>query len=376
MWLLIVYGLFSFPYRIVVVATIVLVLWSSPKYLTIGAVIAVVAGVAWILWPILKGIGYLLTSPQLLGRRARAIAIAGGAVLLVGGFVAAVPMPAAGYASGTVEPFAAEPIRPTEEGFVQTVHVRAGDFVNVGDPLVTLHNAEIMANLGAAQAQLLGAQADVDASIAGPLFSRVQAEARLKQAESNLMRAQERADSLVVRATTTGRVVLAPGTGTDLDHLLGQFIQKGTLLGTVATMDQLIVRCVVADRDRGYIFRAGMGNEPRGAEASVRVRGSAGDVVDGQVIRASQSGSRRVTEESLTTAAGGEVIVDPNDPKKETTVSPQWLVEVSPRATSQQQMESWKPGLRARVRFAVHPEPLARQWWRRFSQYLQDKASV
>src|SRR5204862_3624227 len=75
LWLLIVYGLLSFPYRLLVVGTIVIILWSSPKYLTIGAVIAVVAGAAWIVWPILKGIGYLLTSPQLLGRRARALAM-------------------------------------------------------------------------------------------------------------------------------------------------------------------------------------------------------------------------------------------------------------------------------------------------------------
>jgi putative peptide zinc metalloprotease protein len=376
LWLLIVFGLLSFPYRILVVATIVLVLWSSPKYLTIGAVIAVVAGTAWIVWPVLKGIGYLLTSPRLLGRRTRAIAIVGGAVLVVGGLIVAAPMPAGGYASGTVEPMIAEPIRPTEEGFVQAVHARPGDLVNVGDPILTMRNAEIMANLGAAQADLRGAQADVDASISGPMANRVQAEARLKQTEMNLARARSRAEALVVRAKTTGHLVLAPGAGTELDHLIGQFVQKGTLLGTVATTDRLIVRCVVADRDRGYIFRGGMGNEPRGVEASIRVRGRAGEVVEGRVIHASQSGSRRVTEESLTAAAGGEVVMDPNDPKKETTVAPQWQVEVSPLEVTREQLGAWRPGLRARVRFAVDPEPLAQQWWRRLRQYLQDKASV
>jgi len=39
-------------------------------------------------------------------------------------------------------------------------------------------------------------------------------------------------------------------------------------------------------------------------------------------------------------------------------------------------LEGWKPGLRARVRFAVDPEPLAVQWWRRLRQYLEDKGSV
>jgi putative peptide zinc metalloprotease protein len=376
LWLLIVYGLLSFPYRLLVVATIVTVLWSSPKYLTIGAVIAVVAGAAWIVWPILKGIGYLLTSPQLLGRRARALAMTGAAVVIVGLLIGATPMPAGGYAIGTVEPLIAESIRPTEEGFVQTVHVRAGDFVNVGDPIITLYNAEVIGSLAAAEAIVEQARADVDASIGGPGIYRVQAETHLKQVEINLSRARERAESLVLRAKATGRVVGAAGIGTDIDHLIGQFVQKGMLIGTVATTDQLLVRCVVADRDRGYIFRGTMGDEFRGVDASVRVRGRSWEEVGAKVVRASLAGSRRVTGEALTTAAGGDVIVDPNDPKKETTVAPQWVVEVAPQDISKESIEAWKPGLRARVRFGIAPEPLAKQWWRRLQQYLEDKATV
>ncbi len=245
------YGVLSFPYRLLVVATIVLALWSSPKYLTIGAVIAVVAGAAWIVWPILKGIGYLLTSPQLLGRRARSIAMVGGAVLLVGILIGLTPMPAGGYAIGTVEPLVADSIRPAEDGFVQVVHVRAGDFVNAGDPIMTLYNAEVTGNLAAAEAQVDGARADLDASIGGPMPARVQAETHLKQLEGNLARARERADSLVLRAKVSGQMVQAVGAGTELDRIMGQFVQKGTLVGTVATTDQLIIRCVVADRDQG-----------------------------------------------------------------------------------------------------------------------------
>jgi putative peptide zinc metalloprotease protein len=376
LWLLIVYGVLSFPYRIMVVSTIVLVLWSSPKYLTIGAVIAVVAGVSWILWPILKGIGYLLTSPQLLGRRARSIAMVGGTALVMAILIGLMPMPAGGYAIGTIEPKVAESIRPSEDGFVKTVHVRPGDFVNVGDPIVTLYNAEVTGNLATAEAQVEGARAEVDAAIGGPMPARVQAETHLRQLEGNLARARERSESLVLRARVSGQMVPAAGAGTQLDRLTGQFVQKGTMLGTVATTDQLIVRCVVADRDHGYIFRGKIGDEVNGVGASVRVRGRAWDKVEGQVLRDTPAGSRKVAGEALTTAAGGDVLVDPADPKKETTVAPQWVVEVGPQDITKEQIEAWKPGLRARVRFSAAPEPLLQQWWRDLRQYLDDKAEV
>ncbi len=108
----------------------------------------------------------------------------------------------------------------------------------------------------------------------------------------------------------------------------------------------------------------------------MRVRGRAWDKVEGQVTRAAPAGSRKVAGEALTTAAGGEVLVDPSDPKKETTVAPQWVVEVAPLGITKEQIEAWKPGLRARVRFSAAPEPLLQQWWRDLRQYLDDKASV
>jgi putative peptide zinc metalloprotease protein len=375
LWLLILYGLFSFPYRILVMVMIVLVLWSSPKYLTIGAAIAVVAGASWIVWPTLKGVGYLLTSPQLLGRRTRAVAMVAAACVVIGALLGITPMPAAGYATGTLEPVVAQPVRPQEEGFIKLVHVRPGDHVRIGDPLYTLHNAEVVGKLGEAEAELEQARADLDGCIGGPMSFRMQAEARVRQMETAVARMRERADSLVVRATVEGRIVPPPAES-DLDHLTGQFVQKGMLLGTVESIDRLMVRCVVADRDRGYVFRGRMGDELTGARASIRVQGHAGTVIDGRVVRAAQSGSRRVTGEALTTAAGGEVIIDPNDPKKETTIAPQWMVEVEPIEASAADMEEWRPGMRARVRFGVDSEPLGVQWWRKLRQYLEDKASV
>jgi putative peptide zinc metalloprotease protein len=354
---------------------IVLVLWSNPKYLTLGAVLAVIAGAMWVIWPFLKSIGFVLTSPALMGRRVRAVTICLVFSATLIGVLGLIPMPAAGYATGTVEPRIIEPLRPLEDGFIQIVHVRPGDFVNKGDPIFTMYNAEIMADVESSRALVDGAQTQVDALIGGDQTDRVLAESRLRQLQRALAHAEDRAASLVVRAKAAGHVVPAAGLGPDMDRLLGGFFSRGSLLATVASTDDLIVRCVVPDREAGYIFRGNIDDAVEGVEASIRVHGRAGDEIDAKVERHAPAGSRQITAESLTNIAGGEVIADPNDPHKATVV-PHWLVEVSPQAAQPELLKGWKPGLRARVRFGVASEPLLEQWLRRARQYLADKAEA
>lgn len=375
-WLLLGFGTLSWPYRMFVVTSIVLVLWTNPDYLTLGAVLAVVAGACWLVWPLLKSIGYLLTDPALMGRRTRALTVTSVFVASVIALLGLIPMPAAGYATGTIEPVTLEPVRPAEDGFVQAVHIRAGDQLNPGDPIVTLYNAEVMAQLEAARATYENAQAEVDASMSGVVAERLLAETRLQQAERSLLRAQERAESLILRARTAGRIVPAAGLGVDMDRLTGAFFTKGSLLGTVATTDQLLVRCIVPDRDEGYIFRGRVGDTVEGVQASVRVKGRAGDEIPAKLLRNAPAGSRRVASASLTNKAGGEVIADPTDPDSGTTVAPHWVVEVAPETSDTHALSGWKPGLRARVRFGVEPEPLLTQWLRRVRQFVADKAEA
>jgi putative peptide zinc metalloprotease protein len=375
-WILLLFGLLSWPYRMLIVFGIVMILWSDQRYLTLGAVIAVVGVAMWFVWPLLKSIGYLLTSPALIGRRTRAVTVT---VALFGGIFALIgliPMPAAGYATGTIEPQVIEPLRPAEDGFIEQVHVRPGERVRKGDPIITLYNGEIMAQLAAARASVEGARVELDASMGSTHTNRVLAESRLRQLELALARAEERAEALIIRAGADGYVVPAVGLGTDMDRLVGGFFTKGSLLGVVASTDRLLVRCIVPDRDEGYIFRGRLGDEIEGVQASVRVRGRAGDEISAVVTRHAPAGSRRIASESLTNRAGGEIVLDPSDPEGGSTVAPHWLVEVEPRLGPDDDISAWRPGLRARVRFGVPPEPLLTQWWRWFRQYVSDRTEA
>ncbi len=368
-WLLLVYWACSTPYRLLITAGIVIMLWNDKRYLTLGSVIAVVAASMWLVWPCLKGISYLVTSPALLGRRSRAVSISVAAIASVALFVGLIPLPAPTYSMGTLEPQAAAPVRPQQDGFVDQLLVAEGQSVHAGDPLIVLRNGDVMAELAKAKADLDRANAVSDGASGKPGVEQSIAQIRLGQAEDALERAQTKADSLVLRAGTDGKVIPPPESGTRLVDLSGRFIQRGTLLALIATTDQMVVRCLVSDRDQAYIF----GDRPfQQMNASFRVRGNAGDVTQGRITRAAPTASTQVQQASLTTAAGGDLALDPRDPEHHTSVNPQFMVELTP--VSQQPV--WQAGLRARVRFETPAQPLAISLWRKLNQYLGEKAKA
>lgn len=366
---LLVYAALSWPYRLTVLVSIVLVLWSSPRYLTLGLVLAVVTGLAWGVYPLLKGTWFLLTSPRLLGRRARAIGVIGGTLAGVLLFAGLVPMPAAGYASGTVEPVVNEPIRAGEDGFVNEVLVRPGQAVKKGDVLIRMRNEEVDAEVIVTRADLARAQAQADAAASDSPTRQMLARTAVAQAESRVQHALERRDALTIISQVDGRVAEPAGDG--LDMLPGRFVRRGSQLGSVVSTDQLIVRCLVPNEEQGYVFGTAAGTESTsGVKASVRVRGRSWTKVPARVTRVAAAGSNLLDRKQLGSDAGGDVMLDPNDPQRRQTLGAQFVVELTPI----KQPEGWQPGLRARVRLSVAPSPLLKQGWRWFQQFLSERA--
>ncbi len=375
-WTLVAYAALSLPYRLVVAGSIVWLLWSSETFLTLGVVLAFVAACAFLVWPVLRGVHYLLASPRLLGRRARAMA---ACTLLIGGVAALlglVPMPTAVYAPGVVRAEAEEPVRCAEGGFVVGAHARVGDAVRAGDPIVTLRNPDLEAELAVAKAALLQAEASLDeASTRGPTAREV-ALRGLDAARADLGRAQARVGALVLTATIAGTITPAPdSTDLDLDALEGRYVERGTLLAIVATTDRLIVRGVVSDSDQAYAFPTGVDLTAARARVrpAVRIRGEAGRVTGAEIIRFPPSGTRRLESAALAATAGGDVSIDPTGADSLTALSAQFAFDAAPRPGAH---ESWRLGRRARIRLGLPSEPLMAQWWRRAVQVFSRPAGA
>lgn len=389
-WLLLGYHLLATPYRLFITIGIVLFLWRDDQYLTIGALIAIIAGCLWLVWPMMKMVNHLFTAPMLLGRRARALGITGCIVLGLVVILGVIPVPYPSYAMGVLEPRQLEPIRAAEDGFVERVEIKVNQVIKPGDVLVQLHNPVLEAELERAKATVDKARIISNSAAALGPAEQTAAAARLSSAEQSLERTLARKEALTIRAGIGGVVAPSHERMMRPNELLGRFVSKGTLLGTITTCDDLVVRTLVADKERAYIFGSGPIND---VEVSFRVRGDAGRVIQASIARAVPAASHEATQRSLTTQAGGEILLDPRDAQQKTMLLPQFLVELTPKLEDQHaevkaqhdgtgelvrhdHVYGWQPGLRARVRFETPARPLAWQWWRSFSQYMSDKTGA
>ncbi len=361
-WLLLTYFLLSFPYRLFV--TFSLILLVSSQYLALGTVLAVSAAAAWVVWPVLKALAYLAAEPRLMGRRGRAVAVSAGALALAVVVLGVIPFPAAGYGSGTVEPTEKSPVRAEDDGFITEVLAHAGDRVVKGQLIAALRNPEAVAERDGAAARERKAMAELDeATVKDPASVEV-ARRALEKARADLQRAQRRVDALSVVAPISGVLMPADGTAIDLNNSVGRFVARGALIAQVGSTDRLEVRAMVSDLDHAYVFRAGA--RPEDVHATFRLRGLSGTESAAEVVRVGPSGTRTVSSEALSTHGGGDVAIDPTDPKAQRTLHAQFVVVVRTDDAPPTMM----PGQWARVRLGIAPEPLLVQAWRRTLQYF------
>jgi len=367
-WLMLGYALLSYPYRFIVLATIIWVLWTQPAYFGLGVILAIVAACLWLVWPALKSLSYLLWSSRLMGRRTRALLVVGVTLVAVATLIGLVPFPAPAYATAVVYPRAYQTVRPNEDGFIDRVLVRVGDRVEVGQPLLQMSNPDLQSELARMQAAYDRAIATADSAPSGPTGDLYIADLIVAQARRDVERSQARIDSLTVRAGVAGKVTALPGESADLEALTGRFVTKGGAAFAIADTDAPRFRALVADREYGRAFAE------RAPEIHVRVRGDAGREIPATVERVEPVASTQIFEAALTAPAGGEILMDPSDESGSRSLRPHFLVDLTPHLDADAPMPL--PGQRARVRFDAAREPLLHQWIRRVRQSLSDRSGL
>lgn len=370
LWLML-YGLLSTPYRIFIALSIVLLV--SQRFLTLGIVIAIGTATIMLVWPVLKGIWYLLSSPNLIGRRFRAGAIVTGVIGAVVFGLGFVPAPAGEITPATVEADEREVLRAPEESFIERYLVGPDEEVAVGDAIVLLRNYPLEAQVEELRAiermtesQLLAAETE------SPLLAQA-AQKKLSVVRRRLADAERRLASLTIRAGIAGRFVPGGGVTGSLERYEGIYIERGSVLGSVASLDGLVLRAYVSDREHAYLFR---GQDASETPASVRLRGRAEYELPARVLRTSPVASREVGTESVTTLSGGEIEVTQGADGRTRTLSPIFEVELEP-IDSERWAEAGgiRAGARGRVRFSAPDEPLGVQWWRRLQRYVSSRYS-
>ncbi|HMR33661.1 MAG TPA: site-2 protease family protein [Geminicoccaceae bacterium] len=244
----VLYGVAAFAYRLAI--TLVIALYLSTKAFLLGALLAIVAIGTAVVLPMLRGLRYLLISPDLRQTRGRAIAVVTLLALVVAGSAFAVPAPYATIVEGVVWMPENGLVRAGTGGAVGRVVATPGGTVQPGDPLVELEDPLLDARIASLAAQQREVQLRLEAAKVSDMVSAEMYRQQLAHVGAALDQERRRKADLVVRAGASGRFVLPKA-----QDLPGHIVERGAVLGYIVNSERPMVRALASQDDIDLILR-------------------------------------------------------------------------------------------------------------------------
>ena len=357
------YCVTSSVYRIFVgFAIIILLTYQLPEQAKIiGVLMGLGALVTFLFVPVFKVVKYLAIEPELNRKRGRAtafsLAVAAAVVVLVG----AIPFWVNIDAPAIVEPAEGfkKVLHTREDGFVQEIKAKDGDWLKAGDPILVLRNDVLEAEINQMRAKLEGANAQVQQAINEPSVRRYHEISRASVADRLALLEQRKAD-LTLRAPIEGELV-AP----QLKDLDGRYLPRGQELATVQRSDVLAARVVLTQEDVEPVVAQAL---PR---TEVRMVSDVDTFLTATSVRLLPNSTEYLPSAALSQAGGEDIATDPRDPSGAKPQQQQFEVVV----TVDNPDGRFAPGQKAFVRFKLDKRPLIWQWGRRFWQLIQTNST-
>jgi len=168
--------------------------------------------------------------------------------------------------------------------------------------------------------------------------------------EATLARLEDEQARLAVRPLSGGQLMLDQAV-----DLPGRFVHSGDVLGHVVGRHVPLVKVIVPQDQVEWVRSATR-------EVQVRLPQDSGEVLAGRLVRAVPKASNELPSAALGQGMGGNVVVDPHEPKG--TRSLDTVFEFDVEVVGLQQREPLLLGSRAYVSFEHAPEPIGRRWLR------------
>lgn len=352
------WGVMSFVYRIMVVVAIIFYL--AGRLFSVGALLAVIAALAWGAIPVVKGLHFLFTNPRIQLVRSRAIAVTAAILFLVSTLIALVPVPYRTDAEGVIwipdEAF----VRAGSEGFVDKVWIQAGAKVRRGDPLITLVDPLITTQDQVLAAHLRELEARYVQYLSTEPVKAETTQDEIRYTRARLDRVRQQIADLTIRSHTEG-VFVVPA----VDDLPGRFVKQGELLGYVVDLGTITVRTVVSQA----IFDL-VRSSTRAVE--VRLSERITETLPAAVRRIVPGASEKLPTRALGTGGGGEIALDPSDRQGLTAVQKVFQIDLQLYSPT----KLINLGGRGYVRFDHGWAPLGVQWYRKIRQLFLSRFNV
>ncbi|QKK07243.1 MAG: HlyD family efflux transporter periplasmic adaptor subunit [Planctomycetota bacterium] len=362
--ILVLYGIGAMCYRVFLFVSITLAVMG--RLFALGLVLAIWTAGMWFVLPIGKFVHWLATGNNIADCRARVIAISLASFAIGGGFLGMIPFPDHRRASGVVESVEDPGVFFGTAGFVETAHVRIGDVVREGDPLVTCSNDQMVSRLAQLNAKISEARAVEQRALGNDRQAEAQiARESLHALDEQLVYLQERLEKLVVRAPRDGTVV-----GQDPELLVGRYVEQGSAACQVIDPDDLRIVALLDQREAAWPTALGSKN----FKSEVRLLSRVQDALPAEIVSIQPLG-RELPHASFSAQGGGQVETGQDEQSSMLAKDPQLKMYL--RLSDAGEGE-WLglPGERAKLRFTLPDKPLLVQWLDRLHKLVQGKVNI
>ena len=354
----IVYTILSFVYRMFIYTAIIL--FIATRFFFIGVLFACWGLTNMFIWPAMKGIKFLFSSPRLRRRRIQAVMVTGLVLAGIVALIALVPVPLGTTSEGVIWIPENSFVRGGTDGFVERLIVEAGTRVRKGDPLIECSDPLLPAEIKVLESKLLELEAVYDAQL---INERVKAEItkeEIHHIQAQLDDARERAWELTVRSTTRGTFVVPMA-----QDLPGRFARRGELLGYVLDRSTITARVVVSQADVDLVRHQTKGVKLRFPENICQI-------LPGILRREVPAATDQLPGRVLSQEGGGEIAIDPRDMQGVKAFQKIFLFDVE-LPTSE---GLYNVGGRVYVRFDHGKEPVFWRWHRKLRQLFLRRFNV
>ena len=363
-WGLPLYGVVSLGYWLVLMSTIIF--FIAEQYLDLGIALAWIIFFTAIVLPLFKFLKYLVSSPKLQHQRFRAVTstvVLGG---LATALLAGVPMPERVRVKGVLQASEFRELYSESGGTLVQLLARPGSWVQAGQPLARLDNPELDYELRSARRQreqLLAQEMQAVSTAVANLQALVRQRQAIEEKITQLLQQQK------------ALVVLAPIEGiwsaSELEASRGQWIGRGAGLGTV--VDDRSWRFVaVLPQVSTHLFEAGV------LQTEVRIRGQQEFNLLSAKTEVMPFEQGQLPSPALGMAGGGDIAVQPSDPKGLAAAEPFFRIHAQLPAAGAGQAQDMRRlhGRLGTMRITLPDSPLLVQWERGLRQFLQRKFRV
>lgn len=350
-----VFFIASWIYRLFLLVGILF--FVSKQWLIVGALIAVVFGIMWLIVPVVKAAHYVFWGAKLMNKRIRAVSVTCGFFAIVFGLLWWCPAPHYFRVEGIVQSDPFVNVYTEGSGKLVAIDVPSGEFVSKGAVLATMENDELLEevclmDIEAVRIESLiySDRSDDGTQLSGLIASR---DALVVRRED----LAERLKHLKVRAPVAGRWI-APG----LHEYVATMVPRGAPIGFVRGETHYRFSAVVRQRDVDRLFT------DIGKTAEVKLFGEEFTTMQLSEVTPIPAEQSELPSASLGVMGGGSFGVNTNERNGASASEPFFEVRAKLLVPEDKTANHGQRGI---ARLRLPNLPLGRQWYLRVRQAFQ-----